>query len=82
MGQRFGDPSASQTALEPALQVEIELVVVSHPGDCGDGDQASIRSAEIDRRQRLPNTTSLVNRHELRRDASKFFGHSLGPCGV
>ena len=43
----FGDLRARQTALDPAVQVEIELIVVAHRGECGDGDEAAIPKTEI-----------------------------------
>src|SRR5687768_5062115 len=45
VSQGLGNLTASQTALETAAQVNIELVVVAHRGKCGDGDQAAIPHA-------------------------------------
>jgi len=47
MRQRLGDLIAGQTTLETAAQVDIELIVVAHPGERGDGDQAPIARTEV-----------------------------------
>lgn len=50
MDHRLGDLSAGQTALKPAAQVGIELVVVTRCSQCGDGEQAPIPQQRSDRR--------------------------------
>ena len=39
MSQRLSDLISCQTALETAAQVDVELIVVAHPGERGDGDR-------------------------------------------
>jgi hypothetical protein len=47
MGQRFGDLRARQTAFDSTAQVKIELVLVAHRGEHGDGDEAAIPQWQI-----------------------------------
>ena len=47
MGEGFGDLRAGQAGLDRAAQVAIKPVVVTHRGECGDGDQAPLPRPEI-----------------------------------
>src|SRR5687767_9683992 len=82
MSESLGDLSAGQTALEPAAQVEIELVVVTHRGERGDGDQAPIAQREIESAPQVVENHVVGELHELRRDRRQFIVHRPGPCRV
>ena len=82
MGQRLGDLTAGQTALERATQVDIELVVIPHRGERGDRDQAAIPETEIGPPPEVVENHVVSELYELRRDSSQFIIHGLGPCRV
>ena len=72
MRQRLGDLRAGQTALESAAQVHIELVVVAHRGERGDGDQAAIAHTEIGPPPQIIEDYVVGELDELRCDGPQF----------
>lgn len=72
MRQCLGDLRARQTALEPAAKVDVELVIVAHRGEGGDGHQAAIAHAEIGPPSQIIEHHVVGELHELRRDAPQF----------
>ena len=82
MCQRFRDLSTGQTALEPTAQVRHELVVVTHRGECSNGDQAAVSLREIRPPPQVVEHDVVGELHEFRRIGSEVLAYSFGSCRV
>jgi hypothetical protein len=78
MGQCLCDLFAGQTVFDHATKIQIELIVVSHRGACGDGHQASIARTEIGPAPEVVEYDVVGQLHEFRRDGPQFLRDSLG----
>ena len=60
-----------------AAHIQIELVVVAHRGERGDGDQAAIPHTEIGPPPQVVEHDVVGELRELRRDRAQFIVHGL-----